>query len=66
MAEKRILGILDGMNEFVRLKAALENGEGALSVFGLGEAHRVHAAAALYSESERSVLYVVPSQMAAV
>ncbi len=66
MTEKRILGILDGMNEYVRLKAALENGEGALSVFGLGEAHRVHAAAALYSESERSVLYVVPSQMAAV
>ena len=59
-------GFLEGLGEYVRLRSALANGEGAVSVFGLGEAHRIHAAASLYRDTNRTVLYVVPSQMAAV
>ena len=59
-------GFLEGLGEYVRLRSALDNGEGAVSVFGLGEAHRIHAAASLYRDTNRTVLYVVPSQMAAV
>ncbi|MBO4849242.1 MAG: transcription-repair coupling factor [Clostridia bacterium] len=66
MTNGRILDILSGMGEYLRLKDSLANGEGALSVFGLGEAHRIHAAAGLYRDTGSSLLFVAPSALAAV
>ena len=65
MANGRILDILSGCGEYERLRSALISGEGALSVFGLGEAHRIHAAAALYRDTGETLLIVEPSAMAA-
>ena len=66
MAYPKILEVLNGLNEYRRLVPALMKGEGALGVFGLGEAHRIHAAAALFKDSGRSLLFVAPSAVAAV
>ena len=66
MSINRILEIMKGCGEYVRLAGALKNGEGALSVFGLGEAHRIHTAAALYYDVGRTMLLVEPSALAAV
>ncbi len=66
MADERVFDILKGCGEYARLSSALRAGEGALSVFGLGEAHRIHTAAALYRDLGSTVLFVAPSQMAAV
>ncbi len=65
MAKERILEVLKGCGEYARLLDALKKGEGALSVFGLGEAHRIHAAAALYFDTGSSVLFVAPSAVSA-
>jgi transcription-repair coupling factor (superfamily II helicase) len=66
MANSTVLDLLSGYNEYERLVRAVDSGEGALSVFGLGEAHRIHAAAALYRDSKRPMLFVTPSPLAAV
>lgn len=66
MAGEIIFDFLKKNGEYVRLSSALKAGEGALSVFGLGEAHRIHAAAALFNDVGSSLLFVAPSQMAAV
>ena len=66
MAEATILDLLSGLGEYKRLRSALIQGEGALSVFGLGEAHRIHAAAALFRDTGASMLFVAPSTLAAV
>lgn len=65
MAKERILDILHGSGEYMRLLSALGEGRGAVSVFGLGEAHRIHAAAALFRDTGRSMLYVAPTALAA-
>ncbi|MCR5611066.1 MAG: transcription-repair coupling factor [Clostridiales bacterium] len=61
-----ILEILKKHPEYERLLSSLNAGEGALSVFGLGEAHRIHMAAALYKDSGKTLLYVAPSALGAV
>ena len=57
--------LLNGCKEYERLGASLQNGEGALSVFGLGEAHRVHMAAALFRSLGKTMLFVAPSSLSA-
>ncbi len=66
MSISRILEILKGCGEYDRLASAMDGGEGAFAVFGLGEAHRIHAAAALFNDLKRTVLLVEPSALAAV
>ena len=66
MASGGLLQILKKHPEYSRLLSSLNNAEGALSVFGLGEAHRVHTAAALFCDSDSSMLFVAPSALAAV
>ena len=66
MAGRQILNVLHGSGEYTRLVSSLQNAEGPLSVFGLGEAHRVHAAAALYYDTGKPVLFVAPTGIAAV
>ncbi|MBQ2517309.1 MAG: hypothetical protein II536_00615, partial [Clostridia bacterium] len=65
MATDIICGLLERSGEYMRLREALERSEGPLSVFGLGEAHRLHTLAALYRGSKEAVLLVEPSQLAA-
>ena len=66
MANKLILDLLKRSGEFTRLTESIKSGEGTLSVFGLGEAHRIQAAAALFHELNTTLLFVAPSAMAAV
>ncbi len=61
-----ILNILKGSREYNRLVEMIRSGEGAMSVFGLGEAHRIHVSSALFRHTQKTVLYVVPTAMAAV
>lgn len=63
--DRKILSILDGIGEYERLCSALKCGEGPVSVFGLGEAHRLHAAAGLYYKLGKAMLLVAPSALAA-
>ena len=63
--DRKILSILDGIGEYERLCSALKEGEGPVSVFGLGEAHRLHAAAGLYYKLGKAMLLVAPSALAA-
>ncbi len=65
MSISTITELLHGSSEFIRLEKALSHGEGPVSVFGLGEAHRIHAAAALFSSGSKSLLYVAPTALAA-
>ena len=65
MATDIICGLLERSGEYIRLREALDRSEGPLSVFGLGEAHRLHTLAALYRGSKEAVLLVEPSQLAA-
>ncbi|MBO4384810.1 MAG: transcription-repair coupling factor [Clostridia bacterium] len=66
MADFSILEILKKHPEYERLLASLQNGEGALSVFGLGEAHRIHMSAALFKDAKETLVYIAPSALAAV
>ena len=59
-----LIKILDRHPEYARLRDAMEKGEGPAGVFGLGESHKGHIAAAL--STGRAVLLVVPNEMAAV
>ena len=65
MAIERILEIMRGSAEYVRLADALKKAEGALSVFGLGEAQRLHTVSSLYRDLGGSMLFVAPSSAAA-
>ncbi|MCR5809409.1 MAG: transcription-repair coupling factor [Clostridiales bacterium] len=65
MANDLILKILDSCGEYARLRDELIQGCGPFSVFGLGEAHRLHAAAALYEDVGGSFLYVAPTALSA-
>lgn len=65
MAKEYVLRILNESGEYRRLEEALGGGSGPVSVFGLGEAHRLHAAAALFTSLSRSMLIVMPSELAA-
>lgn len=65
MAAEKLLSALHASAEYERLRGALTKGEGALSVFGLGEAHRLHAAAALYGDIGGTFMFVAPSSAAA-
>lgn len=57
---------LDRIPEFVSMRDDMLHGRGAVSVFGLAEAHRPHMSAALYESTQRTLLYVVPTAQAAV
>ena len=63
--DQKLLTILDGIGEYGRLCSALENGEGPMSVFGLGEAHRLHTSAGLYYKLANPMLIIMPSALAA-
>ncbi len=65
MSTKNVLEILHNSGEYMRLIEALRHGEGALSVFGLGEAQRLHTVSALYSDMEGALMLVAPSAAAA-
>ncbi|MCE5236132.1 MAG: transcription-repair coupling factor [Clostridiaceae bacterium] len=60
-----LLSALKGYAEYERLHGALLKGEGAFSVFGLGEAHKAHMAAALYRGLNRSMLFVTANESSA-
>ena len=65
-AEKHpLLTALMGYAEYERLLSALLKNEGAMSVFGLGEAHKAHMSAALFRDTNRSVLIVAANENAA-
>ena len=59
-----LIQILDRHPEYTRLRDAMVNGEGPAGVFGLGESHKGHIAAAL--STGRAVLLVAPNEVAAV
>ena len=59
-----LIKILDRHPEYTRLRDAMVNGEGPAGVFGLGESHKGHIAAAL--STGRAVLLVAPNEVAAV
>lgn len=65
MEKEKLLDCLHGYGEYERLCATLNSGGGSASVFGLGEAHRLHTAAALYRDTGRTVLFVAPTAAAA-
>ena len=58
-----LIKILDRHPEYARLRDAMEKGEGPAGVFGLGESHKGHIAAAL--STGRAVLLVAPNEVAA-
>ena len=51
--------------EYRRLREALLKNEGAAAVFGLGEAHRAHMAAALFCDTGKTVLLVTANEASA-
>ncbi|MEG1547923.1 MAG: transcription-repair coupling factor [Clostridia bacterium] len=53
-----LLQILSLHPEYVRFAQAIGNAQGPAAVFGLGEAHRTHIAAAIASDTNRSLLIV--------
>lgn len=61
-----ILDIMDSYPEYARLASAIEDGRGPFSVFGLGEAHRSHIAAAFFKKTGRPMLIVSASESASV
>ncbi|MDR0841105.1 MAG: transcription-repair coupling factor [Christensenellaceae bacterium] len=60
-----LLQILSQHSEYVRLREALTQGEGPVSVFGVGEASKGHLAAALFADAKRALVFVTPSEAAA-
>ena len=65
MALEKLFNVLHGSAEYERLRTSLIKGEGALSVFGLGEAHRLHTVGALYNDLGGTLLFVAPSAASA-
>jgi len=65
MAINKILEVLKESAEYTRLYEALREGRGALSVFGLGEAHRIHTVSALFNDLGGTLLFVAPTAAAA-
>jgi len=65
IAKNPLLSALSGYAEYERLLGALLKGEGAFSVFGLGEAHKAHMSAGLFAHSKKSVLLVTANESAA-
>lgn len=57
--------ILNKSNQYSRLRAALEGGLGPVSVFGLGEAQRMHVVSALHTEIHGSMLFAAASTQSA-
>ena len=51
--------------EYQRLREALLKNEGAAAVFGLGEAHRAHMAAALFCDTGKTVVVVTANEASA-
>ena len=56
-----LFSVLGRSQNYVRLREALAKGEGPVSVFGLGEAQRMHAASALHADLSGVTLFVAPS-----
>ena len=56
-----LFSVLGRSQNYVRLREALAKGEGPVSVFGLGEAQRMHAASALHADLGGVTLFVTPS-----
>lgn len=51
--------------EYRRLREALIKNEGAAAVFGLGEAHRAHMAAALFADTGKTVILITANEASA-
>ena len=60
-----ILRILENHPEYLRLREALQRGEGPVSVFGLGEGNKGHVAAALAESTGMPLLVVEPNEVSA-
>ena len=60
-----LISILNKHPEYSRLLSALVKGEGPAGVFGLGDAHKGHVAAALASQSDMPLILVAPNELAA-
>ncbi len=61
-----LFNILNNLPEYIRLFNALKGGFGPVSVFGLGEAQRIHIACAVYGSLNRTMLFVAPSEQSAL
>ena len=57
-----ILDILNEYDKYKGIKRTLTDGKGAVSVFGLSEAHRVHMLSALFSDMQSSMMIVMPNE----
>lgn len=60
-----IISILNKHPEYTRLLASIQKGEGPAGVFGLGDAHKGHVAAAIAAQSGMAVLVVAPNELTA-
>ena len=67
-AVKPLFAVLEKSDEYKRLRDELNRGAGPVSVFGLGEAERLHISAALadaFVTSGKTLLYITPSLQSA-
>ncbi len=62
---KPLFDFLERSPEYESLTDALSNARGPVGVFGLGEAHRTHIAAALHAKLAGTTLIVAPSAQSA-
>lgn len=65
MENNPLFTILNKSSDYLRLHSALENGTGPISVFGLGEAQRMHIASSLHAMIGGSMLFVAASEQSA-
>ncbi|OQB24244.1 MAG: Transcription-repair-coupling factor [Firmicutes bacterium ADurb.Bin182] len=65
MSNNPILSVLGWSGEYQRLRDTIRDGEGAASVFGVGEGHKIHLAASLSREFD-CILYVAANEASAV
>ncbi len=65
MAEHPLIRILKTHPEYARLAANLASAGGCAAVFGLGEAHRTHAAAGLFADCGKTMLVVTANETSA-
>ena len=65
MNKHPLIDFLGRHPEYCRLKEAMLKNEGAAAVFGLGEAHRAHMAAALFCDTGKTVLVITANEASA-
>ena len=65
MDKHPLIEILKKHPEYMRLMQAMTRAEGCAAVFGLGEAHRSHVAAALYEHTQKTLIVVSANETSA-